>query len=601
MTPYRPPLADIGFCLEEFADLPALMALPDFAELSPDLVSAILAEGGKLAAGELAPLNAIGDRQGSRLENGVVTTPEGFRAAYEKFVAGGWNALPFDPAYGGQGLPWSLAIALQEMWGSANLAFSLCPLLTQGAVEAISAHGSPAQRQTYLPKLIGGTWTGTMNLTEPQAGSDVGALRCRAVPDGERYLITGQKIFITYGDHDLAENVIHLVLARTPEAPAGSRGLSLFLVPKRLVNASGALAQANDLRVVSLEHKLGIHASPTCVMAYGDDGGAVGYLIGEENHGIEYMFTMMNNARLSVGLQGLSIAERAYQMARDYALTRVQGRPIGASKSNTPIIGHPDVRRMLMTIRAQSEAMRALAYFTAGALDRSKHQGDPAAREQSQRLVDLLIPVVKAWSTDLGCEAASMAIQVHGGMGFIEETGVAQLYRDIRIAPIYEGTNGIQANDLVGRKLMRDKGAAAHHFIAGLRTSDGDLASSRGEDLSTIRAALAEGAAALARSTDWLIETHGTNPALALAGATPYLRLFGTVAGGWLMAMAALAAARRLREGAVNEATGDKAFLTAKLATARFYADNILVQAEGLAAQITRGGLSVLSLPAELF
>jgi alkylation response protein AidB-like acyl-CoA dehydrogenase len=601
MTPYRPPLADIGFCLEEFADLPGLMALPDFAELSPDLVSAILAEGGKLAAGELAPLNAIGDRRGSRLENGVVTTPEGFRAAYEKFVAGGWNALPFDPAYGGQGLPWSLAIALQEMWGSANLAFSLCPLLTQGAVEAISAHGSPAQRQSYLPKLIGGTWTGTMNLTEPQAGSDVGALRCRAVPDGERYLITGQKIFITYGDHDLAENVIHLVLARTPEAPAGSRGLSLFLVPKRLVNAGGALAQANDLRVVSLEQKLGIHASPTCVMAYGDNGGAVGYLIGEENHGLEYMFTMMNNARLSIGLQGLSIAERAYQMARDYALTRVQGRPIGASEPNTPIIGHPDVRRMLMTIRAQSEAMRALAYFTAGALDRSKHQGDPAARGQSQRLVDLLIPVVKAWSTDLGCEAASMAIQVHGGMGFIEETGVAQLYRDIRIAPIYEGTNGIQANDLVGRKLMRDKGAAARDFIAGLRASDGDLANSRGEDLSAIRAALAEGAAALARSTDWLIETHGTNPALALAGATPYLRLFGTVAGGWLMAMAALAAARRLREGAMNEATGDKTFLTAKLATARFYADNILVQAEGLTAQIMRGGLPVLGLAAELF
>jgi 3-(methylthio)propanoyl-CoA dehydrogenase len=601
MTPYRPPLADIGFCLEEFADLPGLMALPDFAELSPDLVSAILAEGGKLAAGELAPLNAIGDRQGSRLENGVVTTPEGFRAAYGKFVAGGWSALPFDPAYGGQGLPWSLAIALQEMWGSANLAFSLCPLLTQGAVEAISAHGSPAQRQTYLPKLIGGTWTGTMNLTEPQAGSDVGALRCRAVPDGERYLITGQKIFITYGDHDLAENVIHLVLARTPEAPAGSRGLSLFLVPKRLVNASGALAQANDLRVVSLEQKLGIHASPTCVMAYGDNGGAVGYLIGEENHGLEYMFTMMNNARLSIGLQGLSIAERAYQMARDYALTRVQGRPTGASEPNTPIIGHPDVRRMLMTIRAQSEAMRALAYFTAGALDQSKHQGDPAARGQSQRLVDLLIPVVKAWSTDLGCEAASMAIQVHGGMGFIEETGVAQLYRDIRIAPIYEGTNGIQANDLVGRKLMRDKGAAARDFIAGLRASDGDLANSRGEDLSAIRAALAEGAAALARSTDWLIETHGTNPALALAGATPYLRLFGTVAGGWLMAMAALAAARRLREGAVNEATGDKAFLTAKPATARFYADNILVQAEGLTAQIMRGGLPVLGLAAELF
>jgi 3-(methylthio)propanoyl-CoA dehydrogenase len=596
MYPYRPPLADIGFCLEEFADLPGLMALPQFSELTPDLVSAILAEGGKLASGELAPLNATGDREGSRLENGVVHTPDGFRAAYEKFVEGGWNGLPFDPAYGGQGLPRSLAIALQEMWGSANLAFSLCPLLTQGAVEALSAHGSEAQRRTYLPNLISGRWTGTMNLTEPQAGSDVGALRCRAVPDGERYLITGQKIFITYGDHDLAENVIHLVLARTPGAPPGSRGISLFLVPKRLVNASGTLGHANDLRVVSLERKLGIHASPTCVMAYGDNGGAAGYLVGEENHGLEYMFTMMNNARLSVGLQGVSIAERAYQMARDYALTRVQGKPVGASDPDTPIIGHPDVRRMLMTIRAQAEASRALAYFTAGALDRAKHQAEPAAREENQRLVDLLIPVVKAWSTDLGCEAASLAIQIHGGTGFIEETGVAQLYRDIRIAPIYEGTNGIQANDLVGRKLMRDKGAAARDFIAGLRASDADLAAAREEGFSALRAALAEGAAALSRSTDWLIETHGASPGLALAGATPYLRLFGTVAGGWLMAMAALAAVRR-----GSEAGADAAFLNRKLATARFYADNILVQAEGLATQIMRGGPPVLALAAAEF
>ena len=596
MTAYRPPLADIGFCLEEFADLPGLMALEVFSELTPDLVSAILGEGGRFAAAELAPLNASGDRQGSRLENGVVTTPEGFRAAYEKFVAGGWNALPFDPAYGGQGLPHSLALALQEMWGSANLAFSLCPLLTQGAVEAIFTHGTDAQRQAYLPDLVSGRWTGTMNLTEPQAGSDVGVLRCRAVREGAHYRITGQKIFITYGDHDLAENIIHLVLARTPEAPAGSRGISLFLAPKRLLDAGGRPGKANDLRVVSLEHKLGIHASPTCVMSYGDNGGAVGYLIGEENHGLACMFTMMNNARLSVGLQGISIAERAYQMARDYALTRVQGRPIGASEAGSPIIGHPDVRRMLMTLRAESEAARALAYFAAGALDRSKHQAEPSEREKSLRLVELLIPVVKAWSTDLGCEAASLAVQVHGGMGFIEETGAAQLYRDIRIAPIYEGTNGIQANDLVGRKLARDGGAAARDFIAGLRACDSDLATARGEEFPGIRANLAEGAVALSRSTDWLVETHEREPALALAGAAPYLRLFGTVAGGWLMAMAALAAARRLGERA-----GDQGFLAAKLATARFYADNILVQSEGLAAQVLRGGAATLSLPAELF
>jgi len=597
MNSYRPPLDDISFCLEEFADLPGLMALPDFAELTPDLVTTILDAAGKFAAERLAPLDAAGDREGSRLENGVVRTPEGFAAAYEEFLAGGWNAVPFEPAHGGQGLPWSLAAAVQEMWGSANLAFSLCPLLTQGAIELLTAHGSPRQQEIYLPRLIDGHWTGTMNLTEPQAGSDVGALRTRAVPDGERYLITGQKIFITYGDHDLAENIIHLVLARTPDAPPGSRGISLFVVPKRLVTDSGRLGPANDLRVVSLEHKLGIHASPTCVMAYGDNGGAIGYLVGEENRGLEYMFTMMNNARLGVGLQGLSIAERAYRMARDYALARVQGKPPGASDPGAPIIGHPDVRRMLMTQRAQVEAVRALAYFTAGALDRARRQADPAARQQSQMLVDLLIPVVKAWSTDIGCEVASLAVQVHGGLGFIEETGVAQLYRDVRIAPIYEGTNGIQANDLVGRKLMRDRGATARDFIAGIRASGADLAAqAAGGDLPAIRAALAEGATALARSTDWLIETHGANPALALAGASPYLRLFGTVAGGWLMAMAALSATRRLAEPSEQ-----RSFLLAKLATARFYADNILPQAEALAVQVMRGGPPVLALTADQF
>jgi len=595
MSEYRAPLDDIAFCLEEFADLAGLAALPGFGEVSAELAMSILAEGGKLASDVLSPLNRIGDRQGSRLDSGIVRAPDGFKDAYQRFTAGGWNGVAFDPAHGGQGLPWSLAAALQEMWSGANLAFSLCPLLTQAAVEAIAVHGTPMQRTLFLPKLVAGTWTGTMNLTEPQAGSDVGALRCRAVPDGERYLITGQKIFITWGDHDLAENIVHLVLARTPEAPAGSRGISLFVVPKRLVTPGGTLGRANDLRVVSLERKMGIHGSPTCVMAYGDDGGAVGYLVGEENRGLEYMFTMMNNARLGVGLEGLAIAERSYQMARDYARQRVQGRVQGAA-AGTPIIGHADLRRMLMTMRANVEAARALAYFAAGALDRARHQPEAAARGQSQRLVDLLIPVVKAWSTDLGCETASLAVQVHGGLGFVEDTGVAQLYRDARIAPIYEGTNGIQAIDLVGRKLMRDQGSAARDFIAGIRASSADLAGAKGEDLSALRAGLAEGAVALSRSTDWLIETYGKEPALALAGATPYLRLFGIVAGGWLMAMAALAALRRRSEGA-----GDPAFLKAKLATARFYADNILVQAEALAAQVIRGGASVLALKAEEF
>jgi 3-(methylthio)propanoyl-CoA dehydrogenase len=596
MNRYSAPIEDIGFCLEEFADLPGLVALPAFADLSPDLIDSVLKAAGRFAEERLAPLNAIGDREGSRLENGIVRTPEGFRAAYDEFIAGGWNGIAFDPAFGGQGLPWSLATAVQEMWGSANLAFSLCPLLTQGAVELLFAHGSPAQKQTFLGHLVRGRWAGTMNLTEPQAGSDLGALRCRAVREGDHYRITGQKIFITYGDHDLTENVIHLVLARTSDAPAGSGGISLFIVPKTLVSPAGALGDPNDLRVVSLEHKLGIHASPTCVMAYGDGGGAVGYLIGEENRGLEYMFTMMNNARLSVGLQGVSIGESAYQSARDYALARVQGRPAGGGRADSPIIGHSAVRRMVLTIRAGVEAVRALAYFTAGALDRAKRQAEPAQRDQNQRLVDLLIPVVKAWSTDVGCQAASLAIQVHGGLGFIEETGVSQLYRDVRIAPIYEGTNGIQASDLVGRKLARDGGAAARDFIAGIRASDRDLASARGEDLAPIRASLAEAATTLSRASDWLVETHGADPALALAGATPYLRLFGTVAGGWLMAMAALSALRRLGEN-----PGQAAFLKAKLATARFYADNILVEADALAAQIMRGGPSVLALPAELF
>ena len=595
MSEYRPPLDDIGFCLEEFADLPGLAVLPGFGEVTGDLVTSILAEGGKLAGELLSPLNSIGDQQGSRLENGVVRTPNGFRDAYQRFTTGGWNGLAFDPAHGGQGLPWSLSAALQEMWSGANLAFSLCPLLTQAAVEAIGVHGTPMQKALFLPKLVSGEWTGTMNLTEPQAGSDLGQLRCRAVRSGEHHLITGQKIFITWGDHDLAGNIVHLVLARTPEAPAGTRGISLFVVPKFLVNPAGTPGQANDLRVVSLERKMGIHGSPTCTMAYGDNGGAVGYLVGEENRGLEYMFTMMNSARLGIGLQGLAIAERSYQMARDYAHQRVQGRVEGAP-AGAPIIGHADVRRMLMTMRTNVEAARALAYFAAGALDRARHQPEASAREQSQRLVDLLIPVVKAWSTDLGCETASLAVQVHGGLGFIETTGVAQLYRDARIGPIYEGTNGIQAIDLVGRKLMRDRGAAARDFIAGIRASSGDLAGAKGEDLSALRAGLAEGAAALSRSTDWLIETYGREPSLALAGAAPYLRLFGTVAGGWLMAMAALAALRRRSEG-----SGDAVFLKAKLATARFYADHVLIQAEALAAQVMRGGPSVLALQAEEF
>jgi alkylation response protein AidB-like acyl-CoA dehydrogenase len=437
MTAYAAPLTEMRFVLDEIADLAAVARLPGYEEATPDLADAILEEAGKLAAEVLAPLNQSGDREGATFENGVVRTATGFREAYHRYVESGWNALPFDPDYGGQGLPWTLATAIQEMWNSANLGFALCPMLTQGAVELLQAHGSDAQKALWLPKLISGEWAGTMNLTEPQAGSDVGALKTRAEPRDGHWLITGQKIFITYGEHDLTENIAHMVLARTPGAPAGTKGLSLFLVPKVLVGDDGSLGQRNDLRCVSIEHKLGIHASPTAVLAFGDSGGAVGTLIGEENRGMACMFTMMNNARLAVGLEGVAIAERAYQQALAYARERRQSSALGsADPTPVAIVRHPDVRRMLMTMKSQIEAMRALIYTTAATLDRAKRAPDEAARARAQTKADLLIPVAKAWSTDLGCEIASLGVQVHGGMGFIEETGAAQYYRDARIAPI---------------------------------------------------------------------------------------------------------------------------------------------------------------------
>ncbi|HWG78860.1 MAG TPA: acyl-CoA dehydrogenase, partial [Stellaceae bacterium] len=570
--------------------------LPGCEQATSDVVDAVLEEAGKLAGGVLAPLNRIGDQQASRLENGVVRTPDGFKEAYAKYVEGGWNALPFPPEHGGQGLPMALSTAVLEMWNSANMGFALCPLLNVGAVEALAAHGTKEQQRVYLPRLISGEWTGTMDLTEPQAGSDVGALRARAVRDGEHYRISGQKIFITYGEHDMAENIVHLVLARLPDAPPGTRGISLFLVPKFMVNADGTLGRRNDVRCVSLEHKLGIHASPTCVLAYGDNGGAQGFLIGEENRGMECMFTMMNNARLNVGLQGVAIAERAYQQARDFARQRVQGRPVTAKHAgNHPIIEHPDVRRMLLQMRAQTEAMRALAYYTAGAIDRARHHPDAGTRAAQQRRVDLLIPVVKAWSTDAGVEVASIGMQVHGGMGFIEETGAAQHLRDARIAPIYEGTNGIQANDLVGRKLLRDKGMAAKEFIDEMRALDAPLTAATGDDLAAIREALAAGIDALAAASDWMVTQGAADPPCALAGAVPYLRLAGAVAGGWLMAQGALAAQRHLAERA-----GDARFHEAKLVTARFYAEHILAAAPALIPAIT-GGATVMSFDLEQF
>ncbi|MGF1610258.1 MAG: acyl-CoA dehydrogenase [Kiloniellales bacterium] len=602
MTGYHAPLTEMRFVLEAVAGLGEVAALPGYEETTPELVEAVLGEAGRLAGEVLAPLNQTGDREGSRFENGVVRTPAGWAEAYRRYVEGGWNALPFEPEHGGQGLPWTLAAAVQEMWQSANMSFALCPLLTQGAVELLQVHGTSEQRASYLPKLVSGEWTGTMNLTEPQAGSDVGALKTKAVRDGDRYRITGQKIFITYGEHDIAPNIVHMVLARLPDAPAGTKGISLFLVPKFLVREDGSLGPRNDLRCASLEHKLGIHASPTAVMAYGDNGGAVGTLVGEENQGMACMFTMMNNARLSVGLQGLAIAERAYQQALGYARERVQSAALDKPMHGpVPIIAHPDVRRMLMTMKAQVEAMRALAYTTAAALDRAKRHPEAGERAEAQALVDLLIPVVKAWLTDLGCEVASLGVQVHGGMGYIEETGAAQHFRDARIAPIYEGTNGIQALDLLRRKLARDEGEAARRLFAEMQRSLDELRSLPGEDIKALRDGLLPGLASLEDATGWLLGALKEKPVRAAAGASPYLRLFGTVVGGWLLARGAVAALKRLGEDGAGDQAGGAAFLRAKPVTARFYAENLLPQATALAAAVMHGADSTLALEDEQF
>jgi alkylation response protein AidB-like acyl-CoA dehydrogenase len=596
MHEYRAPLADIRFVLNEVVGLPEIARLPGYEETTPDVVNAILDEAAKLAGQVIGPLNRVGDKEGARLENGVVRTPTGFKNAYWKFVEGGWQGVPFEPEIGGQGLPWTLNTAVTEMFDAANTGFALCPMLTAGAVEAIVQHGTAEHKRLYLPKLVTGEWSGTMNLTEPQAGSDVGALRTKAVRDGDRFRIHGQKIFITYGDQDYTENVIHLVLARIEGAPSGVKGISLFIVPKVLVNPDGSLGARNDLRPVSLEHKLGIHASPTCVMAYGENEGAIGYLIGAENDGMACMFTMMNNARLNVGLLGLGTGERAYQQASAYAKERVQGRDAISGENNVRIVRHPDVRRMLMQMRAQTEAMRALAYFVAARLDIAKRAPDPAARRAAQSVVDLLIPVMKAWLTDTGCDVAFTGVQVHGGMGFIEETGAAQHMRDARIHPIYEGTNGIQANDLIGRKVLRDDGAAARAFLAEMTPLTAALAAAGDADLAAIGRKLAAALGALAKAVDWMTGTGKRDIGLACAGAVPFLQLFGIAVGGWLMAKAALAA--HARAAAAN---GDARFLAAKVKTARFFADHVLVRAGGLLETVADGGAATLALSEELF
>ena len=590
MSTYTAPLQDMQFVIKELVGLADITAMPDCAEVTADLVDAVLDEAGKFAAGVLDPLNRAGDKDGARLADSKVTSSPGFKEAYRQFIAGGWNGLSGEPDFGGQGLPHVVSMPVQEMWNSANMAFCLCPMLTSGVLEALKLKGSSAQKEKYLHKLTAGEWTGTMNLTEPQAGSDLSAVRTRAVPEGDHYLLHGTKIFITWGEHDMAENIIHLVLARTPDAPEGVKVISLFIVPKFLVNDDGSLGERNDVKCVSIEHKMGINASPTCVLAYGDGKGAVGYLVGEENRGLEYMFIMMNHARLGVGLEGVALAERAYQHAREYAKTRVQGRAIGQkSGDRVTIIHHPDVKRMLLTMKAQTEAMRAVAYSASAALDKANHHPDEQERRKNQALVDFLIPIVKGWCTEQSVEIASVGVQIHGGMGFVEETGAAQYLRDARITTIYEGTTGIQAADLVGRKVGFEKGATAFAIIDVMRKLDSKLVVCKNTDVAAARDNLRRAVDGLATATQWVVDTFPQNPNAVAAVSVPFLKLWGTVAGGGLMARAALVANAKL-------AGGDADFYGAKIATARFYAEHILPQAAGLVSAVTGGSGSVLAL-----
>ncbi len=585
MTIYKTPVEDIRFVLEEVAGLEEICALPGFEEASTELAAAVLDEAARLAEEVIAPLNRIGDRAGAVLRDGAVTTPPGFKAAYRTYAEGGWIGLSCDPTYGGQGLPRLLDVALGEVWNAAGTAFALCPMLTHGAIEALQHHASDALRQRYLPKLISGEWTGTMNLTEPQAGSDLAAVRTRAVPEGEHFRITGTKIFITYGEHDYTDNIVHLVLARLPDAPAGVKGISLFVVPKFLVNDDGSLGARNDAHCVSLEHKLGIHASPTAVMVFGEKGGAIGHLVGEANRGLEYMFTMMNHARLAVGLEGIGIAERACQQALAYAMERVQGRVVGYDGSR-PIAYHPDVRRMLMTMRSQIEAMRALACLTAASMDRAAAHPESAVRAVEQARVDLLIPVVKGWCTEIANQVAYDAVQVHGGMGFIEETGVAQHLRDARIITIYEGTTGIQANDLMGRKVARDHGEAALVLFDDMRLTVEQAAEKPALQLQAqaMRQALYD----LEAATLMVVGGYATAPGETLMGAMAYLNLFGVVAGGWALLKSALAAQRRL-----DQSKGDARFNARKVASARFYGDQVLPRTATYLQQLRSGASSL--------
>jgi 3-(methylthio)propanoyl-CoA dehydrogenase len=585
LAEYVAPLKDMQFVMKHVVGLDQVNTLPGWDEVTEDVVDAILEEAAKFAGEVLSPLNASGDKAGAKWQNGEVASAPGFKDAYWQFVNGGWGNIVAPVEFGGQGLPALLSTPVEEMWGSANIAFKLCPMLTLGAVEALHRNASDALKQRYLPNMVSGKWTGTMNLTEPQAGSDLSLVRTKAVAQADgTYRLTGQKIFITYGDQDYTENIIHAVLARIEGAPEGVKGISLFVVPKFLVKPDGTLGERNGVKCVSLEHKLGIHASPTAVMAYDS---AAGYLVGEPNRGLEYMFVMMNAARFGVGLEGVSLSERAYQRARDWARERQQGRPVGVAGAakTAPIIQHPDVKRMLLTMKASAEAARALAYEVASLLDRSRKHPDEGERRRCHAVVDLLIPVVKGWSTETAVEVASLGIQVHGGMGFIEETGAAQYLRDARISTIYEGTTGIQANDLVGRKVGREAGATMKGFIAEMRKVPAELAKQGDTQLRAIGKRLERALGDLERATEWIATVFATDPGSVAAGSVYYLKLTGLTVGGWMMARSALVATRQLAAG-----QGDADFLRGKRLTAHFYAEHLLPQVDSLAESMISGG-----------
>ncbi|CAM8629058.1 CaiA Acyl-CoA dehydrogenases [Acidimicrobiia bacterium] len=587
MADYRPPLRDVNYVLDHLVDLDGLCGLPEFAGLDADTIKGVLEENARFVAEVIAPLNRIGDTVGSVFEpaTNTVRTPDGFIDAYRQYVDAGWGGVPFPEVYDGGGFPWLVGIVMQEFISSANMAFSMAPLLTQGAIDLLMHHGSEEQKEKYLKRMVTGEWTGTMNLTEPQAGSDVGAVRTKAVPQADgTYRITGTKIYISFGEHDMVENIVHLVLARTPDAPVGTKGISCFIVPKYLVNDDGSLGARNDVKVVSIEHKMGIKASPTCVMSFGEDDGAIGYLIGEENRGMSYMFTMMNNARLSVGLEGLSLAERAYQDALQYSQERRQGRAPGAPAGEMSlIIDLPDVRRMLLTMRSIVDALRAIIYVNAHALDMAAHHPDADVRERNQELVELLIPVSKGFGTDMGIEATSLAIQVYGGMGYIEESGVPQHYRDARITSIYEGTNGIQAMDLVGRKLPMRGGGVMDDYLTQIGSLVGRL-DAAGSEFAGMRDRIDESLACVRNTVMWLTEHGIADVRNALAGATPFLRMFGLLVGARYLADSALSAKVDIDAG-----VGDIEYLNARITVARFYCDNLLPGVLGLESAVTAG------------